>query len=95
MDYLVPIESYIEGLSEADTRHKIERDCDAIQHDAYLLGHQLGWGGTGVVTDVALAKRDHLLNRLIYYVVRVHKEDDTHFNLDDWLAVLGVEVFDI
>ncbi|MCG9736634.1 hypothetical protein L1D32_00420 [Shewanella insulae] len=95
MDYLIPIESYVEGLSKTDTRRKVERDCDAIAHDAYLQGHQLGWGGTGVVTDVAEAKRDHLLNRLVYYVVRVHKEDDTRFDLDAWLAILGIEIFDV
>ena len=94
-EYLIPIESYAESKSVQEVNKAVTRDVEAITFDKYIRGHLLGWGGTGVVTDVAEAARDHLLNRLIYHVVRVHKQDEDSFELTVWLKALGIEIPEI
>ncbi len=95
LEFLIPIESYTQGKSVLIITKAVSRDVEAIAFDQYIRGHQLGWGGTGVTTDVAEATRDHLLNRLIYYVVRVHKQDEKSFDLTVWLKPLGIELSEI
>lgn len=94
-EYLIPIESYTESKSVQEVNKAVSRDVEAIAFDQYIRGHLLGLGGTGVVTDVAETERDHLLNRLIYHVVRVHKQDEDSFELTVWLKALGIEIPEI